>query len=53
MIKTAYAAVDISQEYGYGYIRSLGDGISLLVAPVFSVATTLVVIYFLVGALNI
>lgn len=50
MIKEAYAAVDISQNFGFGNIKSLGEGINLLVAPVFSVATTLVVIYFLVGA---
>lgn len=50
IIKPAYAIVDISQEYGYGYIKSLGDGVSLLVAPVFSIATSVVVIYFLIGA---
>lgn len=45
-----YAQVNIGDQYGYGYIKSLGQGVSLLVAPTFSIATTLVVIYFLIGA---
>lgn len=36
--------------FGFGDIKSLGQGTSLLVAPAFSVATTLVVILFLIGA---
>ncbi len=44
------AAVDIGNEYGFGYIKSLGEGVSLLVNPTFSIAIAVVVIYFLVGA---
>lgn len=45
-----YAAVDIGGSFGFGDIKSLGQGTSKLVMPVFSVATALVVIYFLLGA---
>ncbi len=49
-VPTAYAAVDIGKEYGFGDIRSLGEGVTKLVAPTFSIATTVVIIYFLMGA---
>lgn len=45
-----YAKVEISDFFGFGDIKSLGEGTSRLVSPVFSIATTLVVIYFLLGA---
>ena len=50
LIPTAYAAVDIKKEYAFGDIESLGQGTSRLVLPTFSIATTAVVIYFLIGA---
>lgn len=45
-----YAAVDIGGQFGFGYVRSFGEGFSLLVGPAFSVATAAVVFYFLIGA---
>ncbi len=47
---TIYASVDIGQQYDFGNIASLGQGVNLLVAPAFSLATLAVVIYFLIGA---
>lgn len=44
--------IDIGSCFGLGNIASLGQAISLLVMPVFSLATTAVVIYFLWGAFN-
>lgn len=49
-VPTAYAVVNIDNEYGFGNIGSLGEGTSKLVAPAFSIATAVVVIYFLIGA---
>lgn len=46
----AYAQVDLGQKFGFGGIPSLGAGTSKLVVPAFSIATTLVVIFFLIGA---
>lgn len=50
IIPTVYAAVDIGKEFGYGDIKSLGEGTSRLVLPAFSLAAVLVIIYFLIGA---
>lgn len=44
------AQVRIEDEFAYGYIKSLGQGVSLLVAPTFSLAAAVVTIYFLIGA---
>lgn len=44
------AAVDIGREFAFGNIETLGQGVSMLVAPAFSIAALLVVIYFLIGA---
>lgn len=46
----AQAVFDIGDVFGYGYIKSLGQGTSYLVAPTFSLATAAVIIYFLIGA---
>lgn len=46
------AKVDIGTEYGFGDIQSLGEGVNRLVMPTFSIATAVVVIYFLVGAVK-
>ena len=43
-------AFNIEDKYDFGNIGSLGQGINLLVAPAFSIATLAVVIYFLMGA---
>lgn len=50
MIQTAYAEVKIGDVFGFGEIKTLGEGTSRLVMPAFSLATALVVIYFLLGA---
>ena len=44
------AAVDIGAQYGFGDILTLGEGVTRLVRPTFSIAIALVIIYFLVGA---
>ena len=41
---------DIGSCFGFGGITSLGDALSRLVAPGFSLAAAAVVIYFLLGA---
>lgn len=46
----AYAKVEIDKIFGFGDITSLGDALSRLVAPGFSLAAVAVVIYFLMGA---
>lgn len=42
--------VNIGDKFGFGDIKSLGDAISRLVVPGFSVAVAIVVLYFLFGA---
>lgn len=42
--------VDISKNFGFGNIGSLGEGTTRLVGPIFQIATVLVIAYFLVGA---
>lgn len=44
-----HAAVDISKDFGFGNITTLGQGTSQIITPLFSVAAALVVIYFLLG----
>ena len=44
------AQVDIGENFGFGNIRNLGEGASQLMGPAFSIAATLVVLYFLFGA---
>lgn len=50
MIQPVYAKVPIGEHFGFGDIKSLGEGTTKLVVPAFSLATFLVVIYFLLGA---
>jgi len=45
-----FAAVDLGDKYGFGDIPTLGEGVNRLVTPTFSIATAVVVIYFLAGA---
>jgi Na+/H+ antiporter NhaD/arsenite permease-like protein len=42
--------VQIADCFGYGKITFLAEGIKLLVPPAFSIAVTLVILYFLFGA---
>ena len=46
----ALAKVNIQEVFGFGYYNSLGEGVSKLVAPAFSIASAMVVFYFLLGA---
>jgi len=46
----AYAQVDIGENFGFGDIKSLGEGTTRLVNPLFSIAALLVILYFLFGA---
>ncbi len=51
---TAYAKpADLSQEYAFGPINSLGEGLTTLVRVGFEIGTTVVVIYFLIAAYQI
>lgn len=50
LTKTVSAAVKIEDEFAFGDVKSLSQGVDRLVRPTFSIATTLVVFYFLVGA---
>ena len=42
--------MDIGTKFGFGDIKSLGEGTSKLVMPIFEIAAFLVIIYFLIGA---
>lgn len=42
--------IQLGDCFGFGDIKSLGAGTSKLVVPAFSIATALVVIFFLIGA---
>ncbi len=44
------AEVDISQKFGFGGYKSLGEITSRMVTPAFSIAVAAVVLYFLFGA---
>ena len=50
---TASGGINIGDCFGYGQFTSIGQAISPLVMPGFSVAAAAVVIYFLWGAFNI
>ncbi|MCL4366741.1 hypothetical protein M1563_01080 [Patescibacteria group bacterium] len=41
--------MDLSTQYGFGNITSLGQGVSLLTMPAFSIASVAVILYFLFG----
>lgn len=49
-MKLIAVKVDIGTEYSFGDIPSLGEGVNRLVDPTFSLATAVVIIYFLIGA---
>lgn len=51
--QTVYAAsIDIGKEYEFGWIENLGQGVNLLVAPAFAIATAAVTIYLIMGGLR-
>lgn len=43
---------DLSQQYAFGHINSLGEAISYLIPFAFSIAAVAVVFYLLIGALR-
>lgn len=47
---TTAKGIDIGSIFGFGDITSLGCGISRLIKPLFSIASFLVILYFLLGA---
>ncbi len=49
-ITPAYAQVDIGKNFGFGDFKSLGQATSSLVPSFFSIASFLVIMYFLTGA---
>ncbi len=46
------AAVDISKDYAFGDLQTLGQGLNRLVLPAFTIAALAVVIYFIIGAVK-
>lgn len=51
LVKTVEAApFNIGENYAFGGIPSLGEGFNNLILPGFSLAATLVTIYFIIGA---
>ena len=50
---TALAAVDIGNEYAFGDLKTLGEGVGRLVYPTFSIAAAIVILYFLAGAFRL
>lgn len=50
-IKPAYAApVNLQEEFAFGFIDSLSEGIGFLIGPAFNIAAIAVVFYFLFAA---
>lgn len=46
----AQSPVPIGEHFGFGNIKSLGEGTTKLVGPAFAVTAAIVVIFFLLGA---
>lgn len=57
LIQPAYAAInpnaDLSQEFGYGQVSSVGQAFSFLVPGAFAVSAVAVVVYFLIASFKI
>lgn len=45
-------AIDLSQDYAFGNIKSLGEGVRLLVVPTFSIAAAVVVGFLIFGGIK-
>lgn len=45
-------SVDLGQNFGFGWITTLGQGFSLLVMPAFELAGVAVIIYLLIGGIK-
>lgn len=50
LITPAYADVKIGNEFGFGYLKSLGQITNSIIMPIFSFVAAVVVIFFLFGA---
>jgi hypothetical protein len=53
LIPTAYAEVKIGDEFDFGDITNLGQGTDRFIVPIFSIASVLVLLFFLYGAFKI
>lgn len=53
LVPTVYAAVDIGEQYDFGHIKTLGQGVQLLVKPAFALATVAVIAYFMIAAIKL
>lgn len=54
MIEEAYAqTVNIGDQFAFGNIKTLGQGVGFLIPPVFSLAATMLIFYFIWGAYKI
>lgn len=49
LIQPVYAA-DLTSQYAFGGIRTLSQGVGLLMGPAFTIATIAVFFYFVIGA---
>ncbi|MBI2011483.1 hypothetical protein HYS91_01810 [Candidatus Daviesbacteria bacterium] len=45
-----FAQVSIKDNYAFGFLKSLGEGIGFLVGPTFMIATVSVSFYLIIGA---
>ena len=53
-MKEAFAqGVNLGKEHPFGWLGSLGEGVTFLVAPMFEIAGVLLVIWFILGAFDI
>ncbi len=50
LVTPAHAQVPIKDYFGFGDIKSLGQGTTRIVIPMFEIAAFLVIFYFLLGA---
>ncbi|MDO8638583.1 MAG: hypothetical protein Q7R43_03335 [Candidatus Daviesbacteria bacterium] len=44
--------IDLSTEYGFGWIPSLAEGTKLMMGPAFAIAAAVVVLYFIIGGVQ-
>ena len=45
--------VDLSTQYGFGWLKSLSEALAVLIVPAFGIASAAVLFYFLFGAVKI
>ena len=49
----AQTTVDLKEQYGFGWITSLSQGLGFLIQPAITIAATAVLIYFIVAAFKL